>query len=517
MPDFFRRTGLLPATTYVVASNAPAATIRQARILKARYGNLIQICDGTADNIEINAALAALPAGIGGSVLLSEGTFNLATSILITQGSVTFGGASLSSTIRLANNANCDGITFTAGIGQVIIEKLTLDGNKANNASGNAINFTDTYNMRFRNLHISSWKQSGLYALNTVAKPLYYFDTVYAYSNDVSGLYLDGGAGLGTVGVFATKLNVGSSGHNGIVIKDVGDVHLSQCMADSNGDTDAGVYLWAVGNAILDNMYIGGNDVDGIWVKGSHDIVISNSTIEENRNPGVGGGTGVKIFNDSYRVNVSGNMIKEQHELSDLGVFIMTGATDITVSNNTFYLPLAGGSGVLLQSAASLGVLISHNNFVAGPPQFTAAPDAIIKGNMKWIQPGEIRSASGSLTAGNANAIAFAWHNPELQDIFIRKVVIEVTTSGGTVGSHLDVGIADDAAGTNRGTEFFNDLLLNNVQINDSWVVGDGGTQIKWIFCQDSASATDGWVVGQILDANAASLVGKYYIEYVGR
>jgi len=85
------------------------------------------------------------------------------------------------------------------------------------------------------------------------------------------------------------------------------------------------------------------------------------------------------------------------------------------------------------------------------------------------------------------------------------------------VGSHLDVGIADDAVGTARGTEFFDDLLLNNVKINDSWVAGDGGMQIKWVFCQDSASAVDGWIVGQILDANAANLVGRYYIEYAGR
>jgi hypothetical protein len=38
-----------------------------------------------------------------------------------------------------------------------------------------------------------------------------------------------------------------------------------------------------------------------------------------------------------------------------------------------------------------------------------------------------------------------------------------------------------------------------------------------WVFEQDSASATDGWIVGQILTQNAASLVGSYYIEYVGK
>jgi hypothetical protein len=83
------------------------------------------------------------------------------------------------------------------------------------------------------------------------------------------------------------------------------------------------------------------------------------------------------------------------------------------------------------------------------------------------------------------------------------------------VGSHLDVGIADDATGTNRGTEFFNDILLNNTGVNDSLIAP--GTQTLWVTIEDSSSTTDGWIVGQILDANAANLVGSYYIEIVGK
>lgn len=138
-------------------------------------------------------------------------------------------------------------------------------------------------------------------------------------------------------------------------------------------------------------------------------------------------------------------------------------------------------------------------------------PDDILQGEPRW--------ATGSLTAGNANAICFAWNNPEREDILIKKVVIETTTAGGTVGSNLDVGIADDATGTNRGTEFFDDLDLNSTQVHGSLDASTGGTQTVsiWVVCQDIASATDDWVVGQILDANAASLVGRYYIEYIGR
>ena len=139
--------------------------------------------------------------------------------------------------------------------------------------------------------------------------------------------------------------------------------------------------------------------------------------------------------------------------------------------------------------------------------------------NQGYIAQGEARSASGSLTAGNANAFFLAWHNPELQDVYIAKVVIDITTPGGTALSVGQVGIADDATGTNIGTEFFPaaGIDLNAAAVRDSWNATDTGTQTKWVLCQDSASATDGWINGQILTQNATALVGKYYIEYVGR
>jgi hypothetical protein len=142
---------------------------------------------------------------------------------------------------------------------------------------------------------------------------------------------------------------------------------------------------------------------------------------------------------------------------------------------------------------------------------------AVVAPGSGAIASGEIRGAAGSLTEGNANAICFAWHNPEVSDVFISKVVIEITTPGGTALSVLKVGIADDATGTNLGNEYFTGIDLNTAAITDSWADGDTGVQTKLVVLQDSASATDGWVVGKILTQNAASLVGKYYIFYVGR
>src|SRR3990167_10758410 len=66
------RTGSYSATFTVAASDASAASIAMADY----------VCDGTADDVDINAAIAALPA-TGGKVMLTEGTFTIASPILL--------------------------------------------------------------------------------------------------------------------------------------------------------------------------------------------------------------------------------------------------------------------------------------------------------------------------------------------------------------------------------------------------------------------------------------------------
>jgi len=230
---------------------------------------------------------------------------------------------------------------------------------------------------------------------------------------------------------------------------------------------------------------------------------------------------GVQIYASTYCSVLNGGFVDNgqatTNTYADIGIEASSNHNQII--GNSCQATLTNKVAANIAESASDYNIIQSNDVSGGVTSLItrAGTHTIIKDNIGYIDHGEVRSLSGSLTAGIANAIGFSWHNPEAQDILIKKVVVEVTTGGGTVGSHLDVGIADDTAGTNRGTEFFNDLLLNSAQIDDSWVAGDGGTQTKWVLCQDSASATDGWLVGQILDANAASLVGKYYIEYIGR
>jgi hypothetical protein len=122
-----------------------------------------------------------------------------------------------------------------------------------------------------------------------------------------------------------------------------------------------------------------------------------------------------------------------------------------------------------------------------------------------------VKVASGDLAAGNANAFAFAWQNPEPGKILVIRVLVDVTTAGGTPGSVIDVGSAANA--TTHSDNLLDGQDLNAVALYDN--VSDGGTSGKARQKLDERGGTTDYITGQILTQNAASLAGKYYIEYI--
>jgi len=54
------KIGLLDATGHVVASDATAVEILVATQLQPKFGNYLQLCDGVADESQINTVITAL-------------------------------------------------------------------------------------------------------------------------------------------------------------------------------------------------------------------------------------------------------------------------------------------------------------------------------------------------------------------------------------------------------------------------------------------------------------------------
>lgn len=103
------------------------------------------VCDGTNDEVEIQAAINALP-NSKGTILLTEGTFNIGASIVI-NGHITIQGMGILATnLKLANNANDDMFKYTGTEDTAIfitMRDFYAHGNKANNTTGS---FLDTAN-----------------------------------------------------------------------------------------------------------------------------------------------------------------------------------------------------------------------------------------------------------------------------------------------------------------------------------------------------------------------------------
>lgn len=115
-----------------------------------------------------------------------------------------------------------------------------------------------------------------------------------------------------------------------------------------------------------------------------------------------------------------------------------------------------------------------------------------------------------ALASGLTNAMAFAWQNPETKKIVVTRVVVDITTVGGTGGSVLAVGKVANAAAT--AADIINNLDLDNAAITDHLLVAGAG--VGGVHKIDENGGTNDYITGKILTQNASNLVGYVYIEY---
>ena len=106
----------------------------------AAKGRADYVCDGTADDVQIQAAIDALTSG--GRVVLSEGTFNYAATVTDNNvNSVAIEGQGDSTILRLPNGANAGGAIIMFNLSSVdnwALRNFRIDGNKANNTKDDA-------------------------------------------------------------------------------------------------------------------------------------------------------------------------------------------------------------------------------------------------------------------------------------------------------------------------------------------------------------------------------------------
>lgn len=536
------------ATYVVAASDAPSNVKAQADITL------------TADNQLTTAIEAAITAGAY-NIRLSQGTFNESAVCDITTSNVDLSGSGWSTVINYSgqdyflNINNCDGVTIHD------LKVIIAAGAGVVNHRPDCINLNVNNNSEYYNL----WLEGDLTVVDTLPQQM------------MTGIYADTTNG----NIYRDNIIVNHKRTSICLVRTYYDQIINNYCAgngqyglDLYDVTAGGTFTSAIGNTIKD---VG---VDGILIRG-HIYTIADNTIINPTGAGIyfstgtndavitgnniysPGSTGIITSNANLRALIEGNKIYDTTQygmylrgtshalISDnhiytcvrSGILMETTCSNNDIKGNTIKNIDTGNAGyygidvnsgssnnislnTITDSAGLFGIIIragNTGNIVTDndlqrndAPLSNLGTATIILRNQGYISPSELRTASGSVTGGAANAILFSWHNPEAQDIFIKKVIVNITTADADA-ANIDIGIADDATYTNGGTEFFNDMAGETIAVDDSFVVGDGGAQTKWVLCQDSASATDGWVTAKILDADGTSIVGSYYIVYVGK
>lgn len=120
--------------------------------------NCDYLCDGTADNVEINAAIAALPAD-GGEIVLLDGSYNLAGKIDMKTSSTTLRGNGPATKLIRAFDGDC---MISVPRGRCAVESLFIDGKKSTYTSSDNDGIVVAENSTVRDCIINDNKGDGI-------------------------------------------------------------------------------------------------------------------------------------------------------------------------------------------------------------------------------------------------------------------------------------------------------------------------------------------------------------------
>lgn len=123
-----------------------------------------------------------------------------------------------------------------------------------------------------------------------------------------------------------------------------------------------------------------------------------------------------------------------------------------------------------------------------------------------------MKVAEVALAGGAANAFALAWQNPESVAILVTRILVDITTAGGTATAVLDVGPA--ASATTHSDTLLDGVDANATATYDNLLADDAGTNGLTSAKLDENGGTTDYITAQILTEAATDLVGNAYIFY---
>ena len=388
MRDWLKSSLFGPVATPTIVVSANGAT----------FGPGDYSCDGTADEVQINAAIQQLPT-IGGRIQLTEGQFNLSSPILTYRDvaspgcSVAIVGCGMNATrIKLASGANCNGISHlpngTNNSGWLTIQELTLDGNIANNTAGNGIYMYASggralFDTRINNVMCISWKGRGIYSESS--------SWCLAIINSITEF----------------------CGNDGTFIQG-GQNYINGLYASYN-DSE-GLFLNHCTGCLIENVYLLDNGVDAVYMDQCDRCNLANIFMKD-YGTHTSGKSGIVVDKDS-----AGNMFSNINIQGFSG-----GVSGTTIANPSYGIQLLGSrnvfTGVRVRNINFNPIIIS-NQAAANIQSITVLTKTIVvTGNLSSYLHGQKVLLAGTAAADGTYSIHSATYSTPNTTIVVHETI----------------------------------------------------------------------------------------------
>jgi len=246
------------------------------------------LCDGTADDVEINAAIIALPA-TGGEIVILDGTYNITAKINVTKDNVSIRGNGNATILkRMFDSPVTEGVITLTSRSGCKIANLQIDGNYTDNNG------------------------CGIYLYNSSNNTV----TSNTCNNNGFGIYLynssDNAVTGNTCKYNSFGIHLSSSNNNNTVTSNT-----------CNNNSNHGIYLSSSSNNTVTGNICNNNSNYGIRLFSSSNNAITGNTCNNN-------GSGIYLYNSSDNA-VTGNTCK----YNSFGIHLSASNNNNTVTSNT--------------------------------------------------------------------------------------------------------------------------------------------------------------------------------------
>ena len=281
------------------------------------------LCDGTADDVEINAAIQALPS-TGGEIVILDGTYNITATIAMNKGNTKLSGNGAATILkRMWKSSTIEGvIDISATNGGCCVGNLQIDGNKATYSSNNncGIYLNESSNNTVTGNTCNNNNRYGIYMYES-SNNVVTGNT--CNNNNRCGIYMSGSSSIGN--------------NNNTITGNT-----------CSNNNDYGIYLNSNNNTVTGNTC--NNNGDGIYMSGSNNNTITGNTCNN-------GNRGIDMRNSDNNT-ITGNTCNNNN---NYGIFVFE-SNNNTITGNT-YIRGTGQSSDYTSSQYTISLYGTDNNY----------------------------------------------------------------------------------------------------------------------------------------------------------